>query len=66
MSTAPTRYINRKGHVIPDMSRQMATVCTSLSREQFDQPEIRICTATAPNAPAGYQWPHLKTPAREL
>ena len=64
--TKPTRYINRKGHVIPDMSRQMATVCTTVSRERFDQPEIRICAATAPNAPAGYQWPHLKTPAREL
>ena len=64
--TKPARYINRKGHVIPDMSRQMATVCTSLSRERFDQTEIRICAATAPNAPAGYQWPHLKTPAREL
>lgn len=64
--TQPTRYINRKGHVIHDMSRQMATVCTTLSREQFDQPEIRICAATAPRAPAGYQWPHLKTPAREL
>lgn len=67
MSKKPTKFLDVNGRVIDDTSaRYLTTVCTSVSREQFDQPEIRICAATAPRAPAGYQWPHLKTPAREL
>lgn len=67
MSKKPTKFLDVNGRVIDDTSaRYLTTVCTSVSREQFDEPEIRVANASMPNAPAGYQWPHLKTPAREL
>ncbi len=64
MSKKPTKVISING-------RKAATLAPEglpkLTRTQFAVPvNGPITNASMPNAPAGYQWPHLKTPAREL
>lgn len=45
MSKKPTKFLDVNGRVIDDTSaRYLTTVCTSVSREQFDEPEIRVPT----------------------
>lgn len=63
MTKKPTKVLSING-------RKAATLAPAglpkLTRAQFSVPvDGPITNASMPNAPAGYQWPHLKTPARE-